>query len=330
MPVVRLRRLRRNPQIRNLVAETRLRTEDMILPCFVIGGEGRREPILSMPGIYRLSADNLLKELGEVKALGIKAILVFGIPEKKDNAASEAYSDNGVVQKAIRRIRKEIKDIVIISDVCICSYTPHGHCGVIKKSKLYSGTRDLYIDNDKTLEILAKVAVSHAAAGVDFVAPSAMMDGQVLEIRNTLDRRGFLDVGIVAYSAKFASNFYGPFRDALNSAPQFGDRKSYQMDFRNSDEALREMKQDINEGADIVMVKPALAYLDIIYRAKEKFNIPIVAYNVSGEYSMIKKISVGNKAKEKELVFEILTSMKRAGADFIVTYFGKEVARWLR
>lgn len=330
MSVIRLRRLRRNQQIRNLVAETQLRSEDLILPYFVIGGKNRREPIPSMPGIYRFSVDNLLKELDDVKGLGIKAILVFGIPNKKDNSASESYSDNGIVQKAISEIRRKISDIVIITDVCMCSYTQHGHCGVIKKSKLRTATRDFYIDNGKTLKILAKIAVSHAAAGADFVAPSAMMDGQVLEIRNILDKRNFLDVGILAYSAKFASNFYGPFRDALKSAPQFGDRKSYQMDFRNSNEALKEIEEDINEGADIVMVKPALAYLDIIYRAKEKFNIPLACYNVSGEYSMIKKMSAGNKAKEKDLIFESLTSMKRAGADFIITYFGKEVAKWLR
>ena len=329
MSVISLRRLRRNPQIRSLVAETRLRAEDLILPYFVIDWKDRREPISSMLGIYRFSADNLLKELDEVKALGIKAVLLFGIPDKKDNAASESYSDNGVVQKAIRRIRKEIKGIVIITDVCMCSYTLHGHCGVIKKSKLHAGTRDFYIDNDGTLKILAKIAVSHATAGADFVAPSAMMDGQVSAIRDAMDKKGFSDTGILAYSAKFASNFYGLFRNALDSAPQFGDRKSYQMDFRNSKEALREIEQDINEGADIVMVKPALAYLDIIYRAKEKFNIPIAAYNVSGEYSMIKKLTSGDKAKERELVLEALTSMKRAGADLIITYFAKEVGKWL-
>jgi len=317
-PLTRSRRLRKNAEIRDWVGETVLHPKHIILPYFVVEGRNVKKEIRSMPGVYHLSVDNVLKDLKE--AYGIKAILLFGIPKTKDAKGSGGYKKNGVVQKAMKAIRKKYKDLIIMTDVCLCGYTPHGHCGIVKNKR---------IDNDETLKILAKVAVSHAEAGADFVAPSAMMDGQVKAIRQALDKKGFQNVGILAYSAKYASNFYGPFREALDSAPQFGDRKSYQMDFRNAQEALREIKQDIDEGADIVMVKPALAYLDIIYRAKEKFNVPIAAYNVSGEYSMTKNASVGDKAKERDLALEVLTSIKRAGADFIISYFGKEVGKWL-
>ncbi len=318
MQAVRLRRLREREFIRDWVSETVLHPKHIILPCFVVEGRNAKKEIRSMPGVYHLSVDNVLKDLKET--YGIKAILLFGIPKTKDAKGSEGYKKNGVVQKAIKAIKKKYKDLIIMTDVCLCGYTPHGHCGIVENKR---------INNDKTLKILAKIAVSHAEAGADFVAPSAMVDGQVRAIRQALDKQGFQNTGILAYSAKYASNFYGPFREALNSAPQFGDRKSYQMDFRNAQEALREIKQDIDEGADIVMVKPALAYLDIIYRAKEKFNVPVAAYNVSGEYNMIKKLADGDKVREKELALEVLTSIKRAGADLIISYFSKEVLRWL-
>ncbi len=329
MPTVRLRRLRRNSAIRGWMSQTQLHPKNIILPYFVVEGKSIKEPIKSMPGIYHFSIDSLLKDIPE--ASGIQSILLFGIPKKKDKIGSQAYRKNGIVQRAIKAIKKEFsakggsacagKDLIVITDVCLCGCTSHGHCGIIKKSKI--------IDNDATLKVLAKIALSHAEAGADFVAPSAMMDGQVRAIREALDKNGFKDVGILAYSAKYASNFYGPFREALDSTPQFGNRKTYQMDYRNTNEALRQIKQDIDEGADIVMVKPALAYLDIIYRAKEKFNVPIAAYNVSGEYSMIKKASAQDKIKERDLALEVLTSIKRAGADLIISYFGKEVGKWL-
>ncbi len=318
MQAVRLRRLREKAFIRNWISETQLHPKQIILPYFVIEGRSVKREIKAMPGVYHLSIDNMLKDLKE--AYGIKAVLLFGVTKTKDRVGSQSYNKNGTVQKAIKAIKKKYKDLIIMTDICLCGYTSHGHCGIVRGKR---------IDNDETLKILAKIALSHAEAGADFVAPSAMMDGQVKAIRKALDKRGFEDVGILAYSAKYASNFYGPFREALDSAPQFGDRKSYQMDFRNAEEALREIKQDIDEGADIVMVKPALAYLDIIHRAKEKFNIPIAAYNVSGEYSMIKKASNGDKARERDLALEVLTSIKRAGADFIISYFGKEVGKWL-
>jgi len=321
MSTVRLRRLRKNNTIRDWVSETQLHPKDIILPYFIVEGKGVKEPIKSMPGVYHLSIDNLIKNIDEIRKMGIQAILLFGIPKFKDNLGSQAYKKDGIVQRAIKAIKKEFKDLIVITDVCLCGYTSHGHCGIVKGGR---------IDNDETLKVLSKVALSHAEAGADFVAPSAMMDGQVRAIRESLDNGGFKDVGILAYSAKYASNFYGPFREALDSAPQFGDRKSYQMDYRNSDEALREIKQDIDEGADIVMVKPALSYLDIIHRAKKSFNVPLAAYNVSGEYSMIKKASGGDKIKERDLALEVLTSIKRAGADLIITYHAKEVAKWLR
>lgn len=321
MPSIRLRRLRKSEDIRDWAGETQLRAKDLILPYFVTDGVNKKEPVKSMPGVYRLSVDNLIEDIKKANDLGIKTVLLFGVPNKKDLSGSEAYRTEGVVQKAIKAIKKNIKDIIIITDVCLCGYTSHGHCGIVKGRT---------VDNDATLKILAKVALSHAKAGTDFVAPSGMMDGQVKAIRGILDKDSFEDVGILAYSAKYASNFYGPFRDALDSSPQFGNRKSYQMDFRNSDEALREIKEDIDEGADIVMIKPALAYLDIVYRIKERFNVPIAAYNVSGEYTMIKRYCQDDKSLEKKMVLEVLTSIKRAGANFIVTYHAKEAAKWLK
>lgn len=331
MEIKRLRRLRRCSWIRDLVAETAVSVDDLIMPYFIVEGKNKRESINSMPGVYRLSIDNLIKEIKEIKDLGIKAVLLFGIPHKKDDFGSEAYSKDGIVQRAIKAIRQNIKDIVIITDVCLCGYTWHGHCGIIKpqRRKISAKMQNYTVDNDETLKILAKIALSHAEAGADFVAPSSMMDGQVKVIRETLDKNAFKDVGILAYSAKYASNFYGPFREALDSSPKFGDRKTYQMDFRNSFEALREIEEDIKEGADIVMVKPTLAYLDIIHQAKDRFNVPIAAYNVSGEYALIKFGAKEGIVDEKGIILEILTSIKRAGADLIISYFAKEVSRWL-
>jgi porphobilinogen synthase len=319
MQIARLRRLREKDAIRGWISETELHPKNIILPYFVIEGKKVRKPIKSMPGVYHLSIDNLIKDIGETG--GIKAILLFGIPRTKDKTGSHAYRRDGIVQKAIKSIKKEYRDLVVITDVCLCGYTAHGHCGVVKGER---------VDNDASLKVLAKIALSHAEAGADLVAPSAMMDGQVKAIREALDGNGFKDIGILGYSAKYASSFYGPFREALNSSPKFGGRKTYQMDYRNSNEALREIEQDISEGADIVMIKPALSYLDIIYRAKEKFNIPIAAYNVSGEYAMIKKMAEGDKIKERELVLEMLTSIRRAGADLIITYWAKDVVKWLK
>ncbi|PIU41677.1 MAG: porphobilinogen synthase [Candidatus Omnitrophica bacterium CG07_land_8_20_14_0_80_42_15] len=318
MQVTRLRRLRRNANLRDWISQTQLSPKDIILPYFVVEGRNVKKEIKSMLGVYHFSIDNLLRDISKIK--GLRSILLFGIPNAKDEIGGQAYRDDGIVQKAIRAIKREFRKLIVITDVCLCGYTTHGHCGIAIGNKIL---------NDETIKVLAKAALSHARAGADLVAPSAMMDGQVRAIREMLDKNGFGDTGILAYSAKYASNFYGPFREALDSAPQFGDRKSYQMDYRNSNEALREIKQDIDEGADIVMVKPALVYLDIIYRAKQKFDVPIAAYNVSGEYSMIKKLAGGDKIEEKDLVFEILTSIKRAGADLIISYFGKEVLRWL-
>jgi porphobilinogen synthase len=317
--ITRLRRLRQSSNLRDWISQTWLRPTDIILPYFVVEGRRIKKEIKSMPGVYHLSVDNLLKDIQGAK--GLRAVLLFGIPKTKDERGRQAYRYNGVVQNAIKAIKREFNELIVITDVCLCGYTTHGHCGIVKDKKII---------NDETLNLLAKIALSHAQAGVDFVAPSAMMDGQVRAIREALDKNGFENIGILSYSAKYASSFYGPFREVLDSAPQFGDRKSYQMDFRNSDEALREIEEDIRQGADIVMVKPALAYLDIIYRAKEMFNVPIAAYNVSGEYSMIKKLGDGDKIKEKDLALEVLTSIKRAGADLIISYFGKEVLKWLQ
>lgn len=318
--IKRPRRLRTNKTIRNMIKETTIDINDLIYPLFVVPGENIKKEIDSLPGVYHYSIDLLVEEVKDVKKLGIPAVLIFGIPSHKDELGSEAYDDNGIVQKAVKAIKSEVSDMVVITDVCMCEYTSHGHCGIIK---------DGYVDNDETLEYIAKIALSHVKAGADIVAPSDMMDGRIGAIRKLLDKEGFVNIPIMAYSAKYASSFYGPFREAAQSAPQFGDRKSYQMDSSNSNEALREISLDIDEGADIIMVKPALSYLDIVRRAKDNFNIPLAAYNVSGEYSMVKAASKMGWVDEKSIVLEMMTSIKRAGADMIITYFAKDVARWL-
>jgi porphobilinogen synthase len=319
-PVYRPRRLRRNEQLRELVRENTLSVKDLIYPLFVGPGKDNAQPVSSMPGVAQLSVDRAVKECQEVRTLGIPAIILFGIPEHKDAVGSEAYADTGIVQQAIRAIKERLPDLLIVTDVCLCEYTDHGHCGVIKKGD---------VDNDGTLELLAKEALSHARAGADIIAPSDMMDGRVAAIRTALDHDGFKQVAIMSYAAKYASGFYGPFREAAESTPQFGDRRSYQMDLANSDEALREVELDIREGADIVMVKPALAYLDVVYRVKHEFGYPVAAYNVSGEYSMIKAAGQNGWIDEPRIVMEVLYSIKRAGADMILTYFAKDVAKLL-
>lgn len=316
----RPRRLRMSEGIRDMVRETELSVKDLVYPVFVVPGEGVIQEVKLMPGVFRYSADMLPPMAKELKSLGIPAVLLFGVPEKKDSMASEAFSNDGAVQKAIAVIKEAEPSLVVITDVCLCAYTDHGHCGLIKGG---------VVDNDSTLEVLSKVALSHAGAGADVVAPSDMMDGRVLAIRTALDESGYTNVSIMAYSAKYASAFYGPFREAADSAPRFGDRKTYQMDPANSDEAIREVELDIEEGADIVMVKPALGYLDIIRRVKETFPVPVAAYSVSGEYAMIKAASAAGAIDEEKAVLEVLTSIKRAGADMIITYFARDVARWL-
>lgn len=327
----RLKRLRKNKVLRDLTAQVNLSASNLVMPYFVREGKNIQQPIASMPGVFRFSRDKLLKEVDELIRLGVKSVILFGIPNNKDDKGQSAYQEEGVIQKAVFFLKKTFaEDLAVITDVCLCGYTKHGHCGIIKtaqSSKLKA--HRLEVDNDETIKVLAKVALSHAQAGADIVAPSAMMDGQVAAIRDILDKNDFKATAIMGYSAKFASNFYGSFRDAAESNMKFGDRKSYQMDFRNTDEALREIAADIQEGADIVMVKPALAYLDIIAKAKEKFNTPIAAYSVSGEYSMVKAYAQGIDA-EKELALEILTAIKRAGADIIISYWAKEAAKWLK
>ncbi|MFN4218563.1 MAG: porphobilinogen synthase [Candidatus Bipolaricaulia bacterium] len=317
----RPRRLRRSEALRRLVRETRLATDNLVYPLFVRYGHKIREEIRSMPGQYRLSVDQLPKEAEEILGLGIPAVLLFGLPSRKDEVGSGAYDEHGIVQEAVRTIKKYTPELIVITDVCLCEYTNHGHCGIV---------RDGQVLNDETLELLARTAVSQAAAGADVMAPSAMMDHQVQALREALDAAGFEDRPIMSYAAKYASAFYGPFREAADSAPQFGDRKAYQMDPPNAREALTEIELDIREGADIVMVKPALAYLDVIRLARERFNVPLAAYNVSGEYAMVKAAVQGGWLEEKRVVFEILTAIKRAGADIILSYFAKDVARWLR
>jgi len=318
--VKRPRRLRLNQNIRDMVRETSLDVKDLIYPYFVVEGENVKEEIEAMPKVFHFSIDKLVKDVKETYELGIPAILLFGIPSSKDEVGSQAYVSSGIVQRAVRAIKEAIPSMIVITDVCLCEYTSHGHCGVVENG---------YVDNDKTLELIAKTALSHVKAGADMVAPSDMMDGRVGCIRQILDSEGYVTVPIMAYSAKYASGFYGPFREAAQSAPQFGDRRSYQMDPANSDEALREIALDIEEGADIVMVKPALAYLDIIRRAKDSFKVPLATYNVSGEYSMIKAAALKGWLDEKVVALESLTSMKRAGADMIITYFAKDAAKWL-
>lgn len=317
-PVTRLRRLRRNSALREMFRETHLHKSDFIYPLFVVEGDGVKSEISSMPGQFQMSVDNVVRECEELQRLGLNSILLFGIPAEKDEVGSGAYDENGVIQKALRAVKKEFPEMVAITDVCLCEYTSHGHCGVIENGD---------VQNDATLDLLVKEALSHARAGADMIAPSDMMDGRVGAIRNALDENGFADTPVMAYSAKYSSAFYGPFREAAESAPQFGDRKSYQMDPPNSDEAMREIALDIQEGADIVMVKPALSYLDIIRRAKNEFNLPTAAYNVSGEYSMIKAAVTNGWLDGERVMLEVLTSIKRAGADVIITYFAKEAAR---
>ncbi len=319
-PITRMRRLRKNENLRRMIRETKLSVDDFIFPLFVQHGRGLREEILSMPGNYRLSVDELVKECKEVAGLGIPGVILFGIPKVKDDKGSEGIAEDGIIQQALRALKKSLPDLIVITDVCFCEYTDHGHCGNIINQE---------VDNDTTLDWLAKMSVSHARAGADMVAPSDMMDGRVGAIRTALDQNGFSHIPILAYAAKFASAFYGPFRDAADSAPAFGDRRSYQMDPANGDEAIREVGLDIEEGADIVMVKPALPYLDIIRRVKEKFNIPIAAYNVSGEFAMIKAAGKMGWIDEERVMMESLTSIKRAGADLILTYFARDAAKLL-
>jgi porphobilinogen synthase len=316
-----MRRLRANPAIRRMVRETALDAGDLIYPLFVKPGTGLRDEVSSMPGVFQLSIDQLEAEAAELRALKIPAVILFGLPETKDEAGSGAFAEDGIVQQAIRRLKEIAPDLYVITDVCMCEYTSHGHCGALDE--------DGCVINDVTLEMLAMTAVSHAEAGADMVAPSDMMDGRVAAIRAALDAEGFSDVPIMAYSAKYASGYYGPFRDAADSAPAFGDRSGYQMDPANGDEAIRETELDVEEGADLVMVKPALAYMDIIWRIKETFGMPTAAYNVSGEYAMVKAAAANGWIDEKRVVLETLTGFKRAGADLILTYHAKDAARWL-
>ncbi len=319
----RPRRLRINDATRELVRETKINVEDLIYPLFIVEGENIKNEISSLPDVYHFSLDMLDEEIKEIKDLGIKHIILFGIPHdhEKDFCGSEAYNDNGIIQRAIRKIKEIDSDINVITDVCMCEYTSHGHCGILTKGG--------YVDNDKTLEYLANIAVSHAKAGADMVAPSDMMDGRVKVIRKALDKEGFFNVPIMSYSVKYASTFYGPFREAANSAPSFGDRKTYQMDPANSNEALIEAELDVLEGADILMVKPALSYLDIIRRVKDNYNLPLAAYNVSGEYAMLKS-AVKNGILSEGAIYESIISIKRAGADIIITYFAKDLAKMIR
>jgi porphobilinogen synthase len=317
-PAYRPRRLRKNASFRRMIGETKLSIDDLVYPLFVTSGRNVKKPINSMPGNFQMSVDHLVKEVQKTKDFGIPAVLLFGIPEKKDEVGSGAFADDGIIQRATREIKEKVPDIMVICDVCLCEYTSHGHCGTIK---------DNDVDNDATLEILAETALSQAKAGADMVAPSGMMDGGVGIIREALDEGGYDTLPIMAYSAKYASCFYGPFREAAEGAPQFGDRQSYQMDPANSDEAIREITLDIEEGADIIMVKPALPYLDIIYRAKEEFDLPIAAYNVSGEFAMIKAAANLGWLDEEKAMMEALLSIKRSGADIIITYFARDAAK---
>jgi porphobilinogen synthase len=320
-PQLRLRRLRRIEALRALIRENRVDVGDLIYPMFVVDGKGIKQEIASMPGVFRCSPDQLPAEVEEIAGLKIPAVLLFGVPQHKDETGSSAYQPDGVVQKAIRAIKSTTPQLLVITDVCLCEYTSHGHCGIVV---------DGAIDNDQTLPLLAKMALSHVEAGADIVAPSDMMDGRVKVIRETLDEKGYKDIPILSYAAKYASAFYGPFREAAESAPQFGDRRSYQMDPSNVREALREVEQDIAEGADIIMVKPALAFLDVIRKVRDTYNGPLAAYNVSGEYAMVKAACQQGWLSERQVVLEILTAIKRAGADIILTYHAKDVARWLQ
>lgn len=324
-PVYRARRLRQNPKLRALVRETELSAGDLVMPLFVREGSRLRRPIASMPGQFQFSVDELLREASEAAEAGIGAVILFGIPDRKDEKASGAYAHDGIVPKAVRALKKKLAELIVIADVCLCQYMSHGHCGIVRKDG-----RGYRIDNDATLNLLAKAALAYAEAGADIVAPSDMMDGRVAAIRAELDKRGYNDTPILSYAAKFASSFYGPFREAAESPPQFGDRKTYQMDYANAEEALREVALDIEEGADIVMIKPALGYQDLIWRVKEKFHYPVAAYNVSGEYSMVKAAARQGWLDEKQVVLEMLGGFKRAGADIILTYWAKQAAGWLK
>ena len=317
-PLYRPRRLRESPLVRKMVRETALKTDDLVYPLFTLHGRGVREPIASMPGQFRLSIDELLKECKDAASMGIPAVLLFGIPQEKDARGSEAYAEDGIIQQAVRAVKETIPDLLVITDVCLCEYTSHGHCGVVEDGR---------VRNDPTLELISRTALSHVEAGADMVAPSDMMDGRVAAIREALDESGYQEAPIMAYSAKYASAFYGPFRDAAGSAPQFGDRRAYQMDPANAVEAMREVALDVDEGADIVMVKPALAYLDIISRVKTEFGLPVAAYSVSGEYAMIRAAGQLGWIDEERVMVEALTGIRRAGADIIITYFAKDLAR---
>ncbi len=320
-PAYRPRRLRRTENLRRMIRETRLSVDQLMYPLFVMPGKGVRNPVKSMPGVFQFSVDTLMEEIRSVADLNIPGVILFGLPSHKDERGSEAHAENGSVQEAVRAIKDAYPQMVVATDVCLCEYTSHGHCGLLVGEEVH---------NDSTLEVLAEVSLSHARAGADLIAPSDMMDGRVAAIRDALDENGFDQVGIMAYSAKYCSAFYGPFRDAADSAPQFGDRRAYQMDVCNTEEALREVDLDIEEGADMVMVKPALAYLDIIRRVKDEFDRPVAAYNVSGEYSMVKAAAANGWIDENRIMMEILTSIVRAGADLILTYFAKDAARLLR
>jgi porphobilinogen synthase len=319
-PIIRHRRLRYNPIIRDMVRETTLTKNDLIYPLFVVPGSNIKNPVKSMPGVFQMSIDVVVEECKEISDLGIPAIILFGIPEHKDEIGSEAYDSDGIIQKAVRAIKKRFKELIVITDVCMCEYTSHGHCGVLKGDEIL---------NDETVELLAKESLTHAQAGADMIAPSDMMDGRVAAIRKTLDENGFYKIPIMSYAAKYASGFYGPFRDAAESTPAFGDRKSHQMDIGNINEAIREVEEDINEGADIVMVKPAGPYLDVIREVKKRFGLPTAAYQVSGEYSMIKAASKNGWIDEERVMVESAFAIKRAGADLILTYFAKDLAKWI-
>ncbi len=319
-PNVRLRRLRRLKGLQTLVRETNLSVSDFIYPMFITYGRNKRDNIEPMPGMYRLSLDLLVEETESISKLGIPAVLLFGIPSSKDSMGTEAYSEKGIIQEAVRLIKKTNPDLIVITDVCLCEYTNHGHCGLVENEQ---------VDNDRSLDLLDKVALSHAHAGADIIAPSSMMDGQVYAIRKSLDSNGFNQIPIMAYSAKYASSFYGPFRVAADSSPQLGDRKGYQMDPPNVTEALREIRADIEEGADIVMVKPAMAYMDVIAKAKMEFELPLAAYNVSGEYAMVKAASENEWINGEKVAMEILTGIKRSGADMVISYHAKELAALL-
>ncbi len=319
-PIYRPRRLRANENLRRLVRETALSVNDLIYPMFVVHGNDTAIEISAMPGCYQYSVDRLVAAAKELATLGIPGTILFGIPASKDPLGTEAYAEDGIIQQAVRAIKDTVPDLLVITDVCLCEYTNHGHCGVIEANE---------VQNDPTLELLVKESLSHARAGADVIAPSDMMDGRVGAIRDALDENGYENIPILAYAAKYASAFYGPFREAAESAPQFGDRRSYQMDPANAEEALREVALDIQEGADILMVKPALAYLDVIHRVKTEFQVPVAAYNVSGEYAMIKAAAQNGWIDEERVALEALTSIKRAGADMILTYFAKSVVEWL-